>query len=416
MCCARPPASAGEGNDHPASRARHAADRGDDSDPDTDEGGGGGGGGELAGQGASSEPQDPEDGDHEEEASSQDFLIEEPDSQESFSSMDVDGAGEASSQDTLSGLPDSQGSFSSMDLDEEGEAESGPAPDEAGETKEGDGQSRGAGGPESGGAGGGGPSPNLALGRVKVVGQGGRTPAGHLRVDLSRAGRHPELATPFTTGRARERTCFDRRGHHGGCACATEALRAAYAMWGEGRGDAASARAAATRHGVDRATPAREMRSSEGRVLETADAFLDDKADRLWRTRSAALRELAQKVIDGTDLVLLCAGRIESCHGDLLKKGILAEAAQLEARGPRADSVETAARMGVLSTFYLRHVYGRDSPGLHEEDGVLSANGGVLCAGCGEEAPGLGARDGEGDGGEGGGVGEGGEVADSNWR
>jgi len=58
-------------------------------------------------------------------------------------------------------------------------------------------------------------------------------------------------------------------------------------MWGEGRGDAASARAAATRHGVDRATPAREMRSSEGRVLESADAFLDDKADRLWRTRSA---------------------------------------------------------------------------------------------------------------------------------
>ena len=125
------------------------------------------------------------------------------------------------------------------------------------------------------------------------------------------------------------------------------------------------------------------MRSSEGRVLETADAFLDDKADRLWRTRSAALRELAQKVRDGTDLVLLCAGRIESCHGDLLKKEILAEAAQLEAtskrkprsdkgkprgpRGPRADSVETAARMGVLSTFYLRHAYGRDSPRLHEE-------------------------------------------------
>ena len=98
---------------------------------------------------ASSEPQDPEAGDPEEEASSQDFLIEEPDSQESFSSMDVDGAGEASSQDTLSGQPDSQGSFSSMDLDEEGEAEGGPAPDEAGETKEGDGQSRGAGGPES---------------------------------------------------------------------------------------------------------------------------------------------------------------------------------------------------------------------------------------------------------------------------
>ncbi|EOD40803.1 hypothetical protein EMIHUDRAFT_251008 [Emiliania huxleyi CCMP1516] len=120
-------------------------------------------------------------------------------------------------------------------------------------------------------------------------------------------------------------------GHYGGCACATEALRAAYAM---------------------------EMRSSEGRVLETADAFLDDKADRLWRTRSAALRELAQKVRDGTDLVLLCAGRIESCHGDLLRKGILAEAAQLEAtskrkprsdkgkprgpRGPRADSPEAA--------------------------------------------------------------------------
>ena len=96
----------------------------------------------------------------------------------------------------------------------------------------------------------------------------------------------------------------------------------------------------ATRHGVDRATPAREMRSSEGRVLETADAFLDDKADRLWRTRSAALREPAQKVRDGTDLVLLCAGRIESCHGDLLRKGILAEAARLEAtskKKPRSD-------------------------------------------------------------------------------
>ena len=60
----------------------------------------------------------------------------------------------------------------------------------------------------------------------------------------------------------------------------------------------------------------------------------------------------------------------------------------------------------MLSTFYLRHAYGRDSPGLHEEDGVLSANGGVLCAGCGEEAPGLGARDGKGGGGGGGGVDE----------
>ena len=214
--------------------------------------------------------------------------------------MDVDGVEEASSQDTLSGQPDSQGSFSSMDLDEEDEVEGGPVPDEAGDTNEGDGQGRGARDPGNGGAGEGGPSPSFALGRVRVVGQGGRSPAGHLRVDLSRAGRHPELATPFTTGRARERTCFDRRGHHGGCACATEALRAAYAMWGEGQGDAASARAAATRHGVDQATPAREMRSSEGRVLETADAFLDDKADRLWRTRSAALRELAQKVRDGT--------------------------------------------------------------------------------------------------------------------
>ena len=109
----------------------------------------------------------------------------------------------------------------------------------------------------------------------------------------------------------------------------------------------------------------------------------------------AALHELAQKVRDGTDLVLLCAGRIESCHGDLLRKGILAEAAQLEAtskrkprsdkgkprgpRGPRADSVETAARMGVLSTFYLRHAYGRDSPGLHEgERGALLEWGGAV--------------------------------------
>merc|ERR1711965_1191215 len=101
-------------------------------------------------------------------------------------------------------------------------------------------------------------------------------------------------------------------------------------------------RRALPRRGTEstRATPAREMRSSEGRVLETADAFLDDKADRLWRTRSAALRELAQKVRDGTDLVLLCAGRIESCHGDLLRKGILADAAQLEAtskKKPRSD-------------------------------------------------------------------------------
>ena len=48
--------------------------------------------------------------------------------------------------------------------------------------------------------------------------------------------------------------------------------------------------------------------------------------------------------------------------------------------------METVARMGVLSTCYLRHAYGRDSPRLHEESGVLSANGGVLCAGCGEEA------------------------------
>jgi len=30
---------------------------------------------------------------------------------------------------------------------------------------------------------------------------------------------------------------------------------------------------------------------------------LDDKADRLWRTRSAALRELAQKVRDGRRVV-----------------------------------------------------------------------------------------------------------------
>ena len=41
----------------------------------------------------------------------------------------------------------------------------------------------------------------------------------------------------------------------------------------------------------------------------------------LRKQESAALRELAQKVRDGTDLVLLCAGRVESCHGDLLKKG-----------------------------------------------------------------------------------------------
>ena len=116
-------------------------------------------------------------------------------------------------------------------------------------------------------------------------------------------------------------------------------------MWGEGRGDAASARAAATRHGVDRATPAREMRSSEGRVLETADAFLDDKADRLWRTRSAALRELAQKVRDGTDLVLLCAGRIESCHGDLLRKMGFVERPGMSRRSRRCpEDVQKVSR------------------------------------------------------------------------
>jgi len=160
-----------------------------------------------------------------------------------------------------------------------------------------------------------------------------------------------------------------------------------------------------------------DTRSSEGRVLETADAFLDDKADRLWKTWTAALRELAQKVRDGIDLVLLCTGRIESCHGDLLRKVILAEAAQLEAtsqrkprsdkgkprgpRGPRADSVETAARMGVLATFYLRHAYGRDSPGLHEESGVLSplsANGGGCCVrGAGKRCPGSGRGTGRGE-------------------
>ena len=37
--------------------------------------------------------------------------------------------------------------------------------------------------------------------------------------------------------------------------------------------------------------------------------------------------------------------------------------------------METAARMGVLSTFYLRHAYGRDSPGLHEEDIPVTKNG-----------------------------------------
>ena len=46
------------------------------------------------------------------------------------------------------------------------------------------------------------------------------------------------------------------------------------------------------------------------------------------------------------------------------------------------------------------------APGLHEESGVLSANGEVLCAGCGEQAPGFGARDGEGGGDEGDGVDE----------
>ena len=57
-------------------------------------------------------------------------------------------------------------------------------------------------------------------------------------------------------------------------------------------------------------------------------------------------------------------------------------------RGQGAGECVTGMRgaRGAGQTFYLRHAYGRDSPGLHEEDGVLSANGGVLCAGCGEEA------------------------------
>ncbi|EOD10081.1 hypothetical protein EMIHUDRAFT_216263 [Emiliania huxleyi CCMP1516] len=109
--------------------------------------------------------------------------------------------------------------------------------------------------------------------------------------------------------------------------------------------------------GSEAGSPAQCERALRQARLPVKLAFLDDKADRLWRTRSAALRELAQKVRDGTDLVLLCAGRIESCHGDLLRKGILAEAAQLEAtskkkprsdkgkprgpRGPRADSPGT---------------------------------------------------------------------------
>ena len=118
------------------------------------------------------------------EASSQDTLSGEPDSQGSFSSMDVDWEEEASSQDTLSEEPGSQGSFLSVDLDEEGEVAGNPAPDEAGEADVGGGQGRGAGGRESGGAEGGGPAPNLALGRVRVVGQGGRAPAGYLRVDV----------------------------------------------------------------------------------------------------------------------------------------------------------------------------------------------------------------------------------------
>ena len=40
----RPPSGADGGNDHPAGRARRAADRGGDPDPDADEGGGGAGG------------------------------------------------------------------------------------------------------------------------------------------------------------------------------------------------------------------------------------------------------------------------------------------------------------------------------------------------------------------------------------
>ena len=84
--------------------------------------------------------------------SSQDTLSGEPDSQGSFSSMDVDWEEEASSQDTLSEEPGSQGSFLSMDLDEEDEVAGNPASDEAGETDVGGGQGRGAGGRESGGA------------------------------------------------------------------------------------------------------------------------------------------------------------------------------------------------------------------------------------------------------------------------
>ena len=118
----------------------------------------------------------------------------------------------------------------------------------------------------------------LASGRVRIVGQGGRAPAGYLRVDLSRTGRHPELATPFTTGRARELRCFDRRGHHGGCACATEAVMAAYVMWGEGDGNAAWERAAATR-GTASTGPRRRGKRAPARVASLRPPT------RSWTTR-----------------------------------------------------------------------------------------------------------------------------------
>ena len=94
----------------------------------------------------------------------------------------------------------------------------------------------------------------------------------------------------------------------------------------------------------------------------------------------------------------------ESCHGDVLRKAILAEAAQLEAtskrkprsdkgkprgpRGPRADSVETAARMGVLATFYLRHAYGCGTVrGCTKRAGCSPRMGGCCAQGAGRKRP-----------------------------
>jgi len=105
-------------------------------------------------------------------------------------------------------------------------------------------------------------------------------------------------------------------------------------MWGEGQGDAVTARAAVTRHGVNRATPARGARSSEGRVLETATELRDDRAhtQRLRRVGLGGLyagerrHMLVGIMIRISSRATLCQGRRTGggCGTELASSGRLA--------------------------------------------------------------------------------------------